>query len=189
MHSMLEKTTLLIKEIVSQILSLSSASNFIALFPRPDFKGLGYLPQVFFVFPKKGSVEEHLTSISSQRAVINPSNRRSEFVNYNVTANPEVITLHNATLSSLYEKVLLDNLRATPFANSVMEFNSNFIKMQFRERFRAGVYYTVYGPFIGFHETAIINSLKMRSTPFIDELDISLQIKVVQTFNFSNYKG
>nr|WKT13991.1 DUF792 family protein [Borrelia sp. BU AG58] len=50
---MLEKTTLLIKEIVNQILSLSSASNFIALFPRPDFKGLAYLPQVFLYFQKK----------------------------------------------------------------------------------------------------------------------------------------
>ncbi|AYE36832.1 hypothetical protein DB313_04860 (plasmid) [Borrelia turcica IST7] len=189
MFSILEKTTLLIREIVSQVLSLSSASNFIALFPRPDFKGLAYLPQVFFVFPKKGSVEEHLSSISSQRAVINIANRHSEFVNYNVTANPEVITLNNAVLSSLYEKVLLDNLRVTPFANSALEFNSNFVKMQFRERFKAGVYYTIYGPSIGFYETAIINSLKMKSTPFIDELDISLQIKIVKTFNFSSYKG
>nr|WKT13990.1 DUF792 family protein [Borrelia sp. BU AG58] len=127
--------------------------------------------------------------MSSQRAIINPANRRSEFVNYNVTSNPEIITLNNAILSSLYEKVLLENLRVTPFANSVLEFNSSFVKMQFRERFKAGFYYTVYGPFIGFHETAIINSLKMKSTPFIDELDISLQIKVVKTFNFATYKG
>ncbi|AWG43280.1 hypothetical protein CR532_04600 (plasmid) [Candidatus Borreliella tachyglossi] len=186
---MLEKTTLLIKEVINQILSLANVSNFIALFPRPDFNGLGYLPQVFFVFPKRGAVEENLSSISSDRAVINISSRRSEFVSYNITAKPEIITLNNAILSSIYDRVLLDHLRVTPFANSVLEFNSNFVKMQFRERFKSGIYYTIYGPVIGLHETAIISSLKLKSTPFIDELDISLQIKIAKTFNFLSYKG
>ncbi|AMR75918.1 DUF792 family protein [Borrelia hermsii] len=186
---MFEDVTLLIREVVNHVLSLSSSSNFIAIFPRPDFKGLAYLPQVFFIFPKLGAIEENLSSISSQRAIINLNTRRSEFVSYNVTANPEIISISNAILSAIYDKILIENLKTTPFANSALEFDSNFIKMQFREKFKAGIYYTIYGPSIGFHETAIINSLKIKSTSFIDELDISLQIKIVKTFNFFTYKG
>ncbi|UPA17007.1 DUF792 family protein (plasmid) [Borrelia coriaceae] len=184
-----EDVTALIKKVVDHVLSLSNSSNFIALFPRPDFKGLVYVPQVFFVFPKLGAIEENLSSISSQRAVINLSTRNSEFVSYNVTANPTMITISNAVLSSIYDKKLAENLKTTPFANSALEFDSNFIKMQFREKFKSGIYYTVYGPSIGFHETAIINSLKIKGTSFVDEIDISLQIKLVKTFNFLTYKG
>ncbi|AHH08982.1 DUF792 family protein (plasmid) [Borrelia anserina] len=186
---MFKDVTALILEVVNHILSLSSSSSYIALFPRPDFKGFLYLPQVFFVFPKAGAIEENLSSTSSQRAVVDLNTRHSEFISYNVTANPGIITITNGILSSIYDKVLIENLKLTPFANSVLEFSSNFVKMQFREKVKEGIYYTIYGPSVGFHETVIINSLKIKSTSFIDEVDVSLQIKIVKTFNFSTYKG
>ncbi|BDU63355.1 hypothetical protein BOFE_08950 (plasmid) [Candidatus Borrelia fainii] len=186
---MVKDVKLLIWEVVNHILSRASSSNFIALFPRPDFKELVYVPQLFFIFPKSGVIEESLSSVSSQHPIINLNTRRSEFVSYNVTATPEIITISNAILSSVYDKVLVDSLKRTPFANSALEFDSNFVKMQFRERFKAGIYYSIYGASIGFHETTIINSLSIKGTSFIDELNVSLQIKIVKTFNFLTYKG
>lgn len=41
------QTTRLIEDVVNQISSLASISNFVLLFPRLDFKGLGYIPQLF----------------------------------------------------------------------------------------------------------------------------------------------
>ncbi|WP_349236348.1 DUF792 family protein [Borreliella garinii] len=76
------QTTRLIEDVVNQISSLASISNFVLLFPRLDFKGLGYIPQLFFIFIKHDLIEENLSSISSDRAVIDFINTKSEYVNF-----------------------------------------------------------------------------------------------------------
>ncbi len=40
------------KDVTIQIFSLFGADNFLVLFPRPDLRGFGYVPQLFFVKPK-----------------------------------------------------------------------------------------------------------------------------------------
>ncbi|WKC84934.1 DUF792 family protein [Borreliella lusitaniae] len=184
-----KQTTKLIKEVVNQISSLVSISNFVLLFPRLDFKGLGYIPQLFFIFVKHDLIEENLSSISSQRAVIDFTNKKSEYVNFNITTRPEIVTINKGILSSIYDKTLLRVLRETPFMNSALEFNSNFIKMQFRNRFSLGVYYSMYSPSLGFHEVVSINSLKLKDTVYLEEVEVSLQVKICKTFNILTYKG
>ncbi len=73
--------------------------------------------------------------------------------------------------------------------NSVLEFNSNFIKMQFRQRFNLGIYYSMYSPSVGFHEVVSINLLKLKDTVYLEEVEVSLQVKICKMFNISTYKG
>lgn len=73
--------------------------------------------------------------------------------------------------------------------NSVLEFNSNFIKMQFRQRFNSGVYYRMYSSSVGFHEVVSINLLKLKDTVYLEEVEVSLQVKICKMFNISTYKG
>ncbi|WP_210753475.1 DUF792 family protein, partial [Borreliella valaisiana] len=70
----------------------------------------------------------------------------------NITSRPEIVIINKGTLSSIYDKTLIRALKETPFMNSVLEFNSNFIKMQFRQRFNLGIYYSMYSSSVGFHE-------------------------------------
>ncbi|WLN25702.1 DUF792 family protein (plasmid) [Borreliella valaisiana] len=184
-----KQATRLIEDIVNQISSLASISNFVLLFPRLDFKGLEYIPQLFFIFVKNDLIEENLSSISSDRAVIDFTNTKSEYVNFNITTRPEIVTINKGILSSIYDKTLLSVLKETPFMNSALEFNSNFIKMQFRQRFNLGVYYSMYSPSVGFHEVVSINSLKLKDTVYLEEVEVSLQVKICKTFNILNYKG
>ncbi|WKC87684.1 DUF792 family protein [Borreliella japonica] len=184
-----EQVTKLIENVVNQISSLASSSNFVLLFPRLDFKGLGYIPQLFFIFVKHDLIEENLSSVSSDRAVIDFTNTKSEYVNFNITTRPEIVTINKGILSSIYDKTLLRVLKETPFMNSALEFNSNFIKMQFRQRFNLGVYYSMYSPSVGFHKVVSINSLKLKDTVYLEEIEISLQVKICKTFNILTYKG
>ncbi|MBB6043280.1 DUF792 family protein (plasmid) [Borreliella yangtzensis] len=184
-----KQTTRLIEDVVNQISSLASISNFVLLFPRLDFKGLGYIPQLFFIFIKNDLIEENLSSISSDRAVIDFTNTKSEYVNFNITTRPEIISINKGILSSIYDKTLLRVLKETPFMNSALEFNSNFIKMQFRQRFNLGVYYSMYSPSVGFHEVVSINSLKLKDTVYLEEVEVSLQLKICKTFSILTYKG
>ncbi|ACL34811.1 DUF792 family protein (plasmid) [Borreliella garinii] len=183
------QTTRLIEDVVNQISSLASISNFVLLFPRLDFKGLGYIPQLFFIFVKHDLIEENLSSISSDRAVIDFINTKSEYVNFNITPRPEIVIINKGILSSIYDKTLIRALKETPFMNSVLEFNSNFIKMQFRQRFNLGIYYSMYSPSVGFHEVVSINSLKLKDTVYLEEVEVSLQVKICKMFNISTYKG
>ncbi|AJA90735.1 hypothetical protein OY14_04610 (plasmid) [Borreliella chilensis] len=184
-----EQATKLIKDVINQISSLVSISNFVLLFPRLDFKGLGYIPQLFFIFVKHDLIEENLSSVSSDRAVIDFTSTKSEYVNFNITPRPEIVTINKGVLSSIYDKTLIRALKATPFMNSALEFNSNFIKMQFRQRFNSGVYYSMYSPSVGFHEVVSINSLKLKDTVYLEEVEVSLQVKICKTFNILTYKG
>ncbi|WP_210372721.1 DUF792 family protein, partial [Borreliella garinii] len=84
--------------------------------------------QLFFIFVKHDLIEENLSSISSDRAVIDFTNTKSEYVNFNITTRPEIVTINKGILSSIYDKTLLSVLKETPFMNSALEFNSNFIK-------------------------------------------------------------
>ncbi|WP_038364104.1 DUF792 family protein, partial [Borrelia persica] len=46
------QVTSILKETFNQISSLFMDYNFLALMPRMDFKGLGYVPQIFCILPK-----------------------------------------------------------------------------------------------------------------------------------------
>ncbi|ASQ29656.1 hypothetical protein CDQ96_04420 (plasmid) [Borrelia miyamotoi] len=186
---MLNDITLFILELVNHVLGLAKSSNFIALFPRPDLKGLDYFPQIFFIYPKGSPIVESMSISSSQRSIVNLSTMRSEFINYNVTSNPKIISISEAILAPIHDHYLIENLTKTPFKNSILEFDLNFVKEQFREKFRAGTYYSLYNRSIGFHETAIVSSLRMTNTVFIDEIKMNIDIKIVKTFNYFTYKG
>ncbi|WP_024653719.1 DUF792 family protein [Borrelia persica] len=181
--------TSMILEVVNNTFSLAVSPNFIVLFPRPDFKGSVYVPQLFVILPKSKPPEESFSNISNEQAAVNVDSAQGEFFNYNVSSNPEIINISNGILSSVYDKGLVELLKKTSFANSVLEFDTNFVKLHFREKFKMGAYYSVYGPLLGFHEVAIINSLKFMDTAFIEEINVSLRIKILKTFNFFTYKG
>ncbi len=37
----------IVRDVTTQIFALFGADNFLVLFPRPDFRGFGYVPQLF----------------------------------------------------------------------------------------------------------------------------------------------
>ncbi|WLN24545.1 DUF792 family protein (plasmid) [Borreliella bavariensis] len=152
-------------------------------------KDLGTFSNCFFIFIKHDLIEENLSSISSDRAVIDFINTKSEYVNFNIAPRPEIVIINKGILSSIYDKTLIRALKETPFMNSVLEFNSNFIKMQFRQRFNSGIYYSMYSPSVGFHGVVSINLLKLKDTVYLEEVEVSLQVKICKMFNISTYKG
>ncbi|WP_419261234.1 DUF792 family protein, partial [Borreliella afzelii] len=73
----------IIKDVATQIFALFGADNFLALFPRPDFRGFGYVPQLFFIKPKTELISRTYNTSCSKRPVINYYDRKAEYVSYN----------------------------------------------------------------------------------------------------------
>ncbi len=48
----------IVKDVTIQIFALFGADNFLVLFSRPDLKGFGYVPQLFFVKPKNQLISQ-----------------------------------------------------------------------------------------------------------------------------------
>ncbi|WP_215539017.1 DUF792 family protein, partial [Borreliella bavariensis] len=61
----------IIKDVATQIFALFGADNFLALFPLPDFRGFGYVPQLFFIKPKTQLITRTYNTSCSKRPVIN----------------------------------------------------------------------------------------------------------------------
>ncbi|WP_417861693.1 DUF792 family protein [Borreliella andersonii] len=178
----------IVKDVTTQIFALFGADNFLVLFPRPDFRGFGYIPQLFFIKPKNELITRTYTTTYSKRPVINYYNRKSEHVSYNPTMIGENISLNGGVLTSLY-KEMLSMLKMTPFGNSMLRFDVHFAKEQLANRLQAQVPFSVYSPTFGLKELAIITSLTFKDTPFIDEIEVSLSMEIVKTFSLEKYKG
>ncbi|UPA09607.1 DUF792 family protein (plasmid) [Borrelia nietonii YOR] len=177
----------LIKDISTQIFSLFGNHNFIVLFPRPDLKGMGYLPQLFFIKPKDELITRTYNTSCSKRPVINYYTRKSEYVSYNPTLTGEFISLPKGILTNLY-KEMLTPLKLTPFGNSLLEFDSNLAKEQLAERLQAQVPFTAYSPSFGMKDLVVINSITFKDTPYIDEVEVSLNMEVIKTFVLKKFK-
>ncbi|WP_434757176.1 DUF792 family protein (plasmid) [Borrelia puertoricensis] len=178
----------IIKDTVTQIFALFSTDNFIVLFPRPDLKGLGYLPQLFFIKPKFELITRTYNTTCSKRPVINYYLRKAEYVSYNPVLTGEVIALNGGVLTSLYKNMLAP-LKLTPFGNSLLEFDSNLVKEQLAGRLQAQVPFTAYSPTFGIKELVVITSLTFKDVPFIDEVELNLNMEVIKTFYLDKYKG
>lgn len=178
----------IIKDVATQIFALFGADNFLALFPRPDFRGFGYVPQLFFIKPKAQLITRTYNTSCSKRPVINYYDRKAEYVSYNPVMTGEHISLNGGVLTSLY-KEMLSPLKNTVFVNSLLRFDSHLVKEQLANRLQAQVPFTIYSPTFGLKELAIITSLTFTDTPFIDEVEVSLSIEVVKTFTLEKYKG
>ncbi|WP_418906410.1 DUF792 family protein [Borreliella tanukii] len=178
----------LIRDITIQLFALFGADNFLLLFPRPDFKGFGYVPQLFFIKPKTELITRTYNTSCSKRPVINYYDRKAEYVSYNPVMTGEHISLNGGVLTSLY-KEMLSPLKKTVFGNSLLRFDAHLVKEQLANRLQAQVPFTIYSPTFGFKELAIITSLTFKDTPFIDEVEVSLSIEVVKTFTLEKYKG
>lgn len=178
----------IVKDVTTQIFALFGVDNFLVLFPRPDFRGFGYIPQLFFIKPKNELITRTYTTTYSKRPVINYYNRKSEHVSYNPTMIGENISLSGAVLTSLY-KEMLSMLKMTPFGNSMLRFDVHFAKEQLANRLQAQVPFSVYSPTFGLKELAIITNLTFKDTPFIDEIEVSLSMEIVKTFTLEKYKG
>ncbi len=178
----------IVKDVTTQIFALFGADNFLVLFPRPDFRGFGYIPQLFFIKPKNELITRTYTTTYSKKPVINYYNRKSEHVSYNPTMIGENISLSGGVLTSLY-KEMLSMLKMTPFGNSMLRFDVHFAKEQLANRLQAQVPFSVYSPTFGLKELAIITSLTFKDTPFIDEIEVSLSMEIVKTFTLEKYKG
>lgn len=172
----------LIKDVCNQVFSLFHDSSFLVLFPRMDFKGLGYVPQLFFIHPKRDLLISSISVTTTDKPTINYLHRNAKYASYNIISQPQVITLNKAILTSV-PSMLLSYLKRSIFFNYVLTFESNLIKEQLKERVMAGVPFTIYSPSIGFHELAVITSLNTNSTPYIDEVEISCSLKIIKTFN------
>ncbi|AWG43351.1 hypothetical protein CR532_05270 (plasmid) [Candidatus Borreliella tachyglossi] len=178
----------LIKATVNQVFSFFSSGNFIVLFPRMDLKGFGYIPQLFFIEPKGDLIIRTYSTSCSKRPVINYYTRKAEYVTYNPVLNSEVISITGGVLTSIY-KEMLSPLKMTPFGNSLLQYDSNFVKEQLANRIEAGVPFTAYSPTFQFKELVILTSVTFKDTPYIDEIEINLNIEVVKTFTLNEYKG
>ncbi|WP_410050250.1 DUF792 family protein, partial [Borreliella garinii] len=157
----------IIKDVATQIFALFGADNFLALFPRPDFRGFGYVPQLFFIKPKAQLITRTYNTSCSKRPVINYYDRKAEYVSYNPVMTGEHISLNGGVLTSLY-KEMLSPLKNTVFGNSLLRFDSHLVKEQLANRLQAQVPFTIYSPTFGLKELAIITSLTFTDTPFID---------------------
>ncbi|WP_418905391.1 DUF792 family protein (plasmid) [Borreliella turdi] len=178
----------IVKNVTTQIFALFGADNFLVLFPRPDFRGFGYVPQLFFVKPKNQLISRTYNTSCSKRPVINYYDRKAEYVSYNPVMTGENISLSGGVLTSLY-KEMLSPLKMTVFGNSLLRFDTHLVKEQLANRLQAQVPFTIYSPTFGLKELAIITSLTFTDTPFIDEVEVSLSIEVVKTFTLEKYKG
>ncbi|WP_418906416.1 DUF792 family protein (plasmid) [Borreliella tanukii] len=178
----------LIRDITIQLFALFGADNFLLLFPRPDFKGFGYVPQLFFIKPKTELITRTYNTSCSKRPVINYYDRKAEYVSYNPVMTGEHISLNGGVLTSLY-KEMLSPLKKTVFGNSLLRFDAHLVKEQLANRLQAQVPFTIYSPTFGFKELAIITNLSFKDTPFIDEVEVSLSMEVVKTFTLEKYKG
>ncbi|WP_373589070.1 DUF792 family protein [Borreliella afzelii] len=178
----------IIKDVATQIFALFRADNFLALFPRPDFRGFGYVPQLFFIKPKTELITRTYNTSCSKRPVINYYDRKAEYVSYNPVMTGENISLSGGVLTSLY-KEMLSPLKMTVFGNSLLRFDAHLAKEQLANRLQAQVPFTIYSPTFGLKELAIITSLTFKDTPFIDEVEVSLSIEVIKTFAPEKYKG
>ncbi|AEL70268.1 conserved hypothetical protein (plasmid) [Borreliella afzelii PKo] len=178
----------IIKDIVTQLFTLFGADNFLLLFPRPDYRGFGYVPQFFFIKPKTELISRSYNTSCSKRPTINYYDRKAEYVSYNPVMTGEHISLSGGILTSMY-KDMLSLLKKTIFGNSLLRFDSHLVKEQLANRLQAQVPFTIYSPTFGLKELAIITNLTFKDTPFIDEVEVSLSIEVVKTFKLEKYKG
>uniref|UniRef100_UPI001C0277CB DUF792 family protein n=1 Tax=Borreliella bavariensis TaxID=664662 RepID=UPI001C0277CB len=87
-----EETSQLIKDIGTQLLALFRADNFLLLYPRPDFRGFGYVPQLFFIIPKTQLISRSYNTSYSKRPVINYYDRKAQYVSYNPVMTGEHIS-------------------------------------------------------------------------------------------------
>ncbi|WP_241766215.1 DUF792 family protein [Borrelia crocidurae] len=175
---------------MNQVFSLAPNSSFMVLFPRLDLRGFGYVPQIFYIHPKHDVLISSISANTTDKAVINQYDRKSTYTSYNVISEPQTLSINRAILTSM-AKIMVEPLKKTVFGNTVLEFDSNLAKAQLKERVSSGVYFNIYSPSIGFHETAVITSLITNDSPYIDEVEVSLTIKILKTFNIasSSYMG
>ncbi|AYE37095.1 hypothetical protein DB313_06220 (plasmid) [Borrelia turcica IST7] len=178
----------IVKASINQVFSLFGNDNYIVLFPRMDLKGFGYIPQLFFIKPKGELLSRTYNTSCSKRPVINFATRKAEYVSYNPVMTGETIALSGAVLTSVY-KEMLEPLKSTPFGNSLLEFDSSFVKEQLANRIEAQVPFSAYSPTFGLKELVVLTSVSFKDTPFIDEVEISINIEVIKTFAISSYKG
>ncbi|WP_434757558.1 DUF792 family protein (plasmid) [Borrelia puertoricensis] len=178
--------TNILKETFNEISTVFMAYNFLSLCPRMDFKGLGYVPQGFFILPKSELISTTYTTTCSKRPVIDYYTRKAEYVSYNPTFTGEVITLNNAVLTSAY-KELLNFSTNTAFGKLIFPYTSNLAKQQLVNRVEESVPFSLYSPTLGFRSIVAITSLTLKDTVYLDEVEISLTLEVLKTFNL--YKG
>ncbi|WP_424632740.1 DUF792 family protein [Borreliella lusitaniae] len=178
----------IVKDVTTQIFALFGADNFLVLFPRPDLRGFGYIPQLFFIKPKNELITRTYNTSCSKRPVINYYDRKAEYVSYNPVMTGENISLNGAVLTSLY-KEMLSPLKMTPFGNSMLRFDAHLVKEQLANRLQSQVPFSIYSPTFGLKELAIITNLTFKDTPYIDEIEVSLSIEIVKTFSLEKYKG
>ncbi|WP_420025342.1 DUF792 family protein (plasmid) [Borreliella yangtzensis] len=183
-----EEIRQLFKDVSTQVFSLFGADNFLVLFPRPDLRGFGYVPQLFFIKPKTQLISRTYNTSCSKRPTINYYDRKAEYVSYNPVMTGEHISLNGGVLTSLYKEMLYP-LKMTVFGNSLLRFDVHLVKEQLANRIQAQVPFTIYSPTFGLKELAIITSLSFKDTPFIDEVEVNLSIEIVKTFTLEKYKG
>ncbi|AMR76195.1 DUF792 family protein [Borrelia hermsii] len=180
------QVTSILKETFNEISSVFMAYNFLSLCPRMDFKGLGYVPQGFFILPKTELISTTYTTTCSKRPVIDYYTRKSEYVSYNPTFTGEVITLNNAVLTSAYKELLKFSAN-TAFGKLIFPHTSNLAKQQLINRVEESVPFSFYSPTLGFRGIVAITSLTLKDTVYLDEVEISLTLEVLKTFSI--YKG
>ncbi len=124
-----EEIRQLIKDISTQLFALFRTDNFLLLYPRPDLKGLGYVPQLFFIKPKTQLISRTYNTNCSKRPVINYYNRKAEYVSYNPIMVGEHISLSGRVLTYMYKHMFLI-FKTTIFGNCLLYFDSHLVKEQ-----------------------------------------------------------
>ncbi|WP_445436392.1 DUF792 family protein [Candidatus Borreliella tachyglossi] len=186
----IEENSKLIMEISNQVLTLLGGGSWIALYPRLDFYGLGFIPQLFFITPVYEYIEVSTGQEGSTYPIINPVTRNLQNASYNIYGKPYTITLNNGNLTSFYEKLIFkEALKRLPLFNKIFRETKSLVKKQLEERVKAGVPFSFYSPTVGYINYTKIPRLVTRPTEFEDTYSISITVEEIEVgyledFNF-----
>ncbi|QMU99797.1 DUF792 family protein (plasmid) [Borrelia sp. A-FGy1] len=172
----------LILEICNQIIVLfGSGSNWMALYPRLDFLGLGFIPQLFLISATNEYIEISTGQDGATYPVINPVTRNLQNASYNIYGKPYTITLNEGILTSFYEKIIFDEaLKRIPAFNAVFRETKTLVRKQLEERVKAGVPFSFFSPLTGYIGYTKIPRLVSRPTEYEGTYNISITIEEIE---------
>ncbi|AYE37010.1 hypothetical protein DB313_05785 (plasmid) [Borrelia turcica IST7] len=181
-YTFIKANSKLILEICNQIILLfGRGSNWMALYPRLDFYGLGFIPQLFLISATNEYMEISTGQDGSSYPVINPVTRNLQNASYNIYGKPYTITLNEGILTSFYEKIIFDeSLKRIPALNAILRETKSLVRKQLEERVKAGVPFSFFSPLTGYIPYTKIPRLVSRPTEYEGTYNVSISIEEIE---------
>ncbi|WKC58460.1 DUF792 family protein [Borrelia sp. P9F1] len=180
-YTFIKANSKIILEICNQIILLfGRGSNWMALYPRLDFYGLGFIPQLFLISATNEYMEISTGQDGASYPIINPLTRNLQNASYNIYGKPYTISLNDGILTSFYEKIIFDEtLKRIPALNAVFRETKSLVRKQLEERVKAGVPFSFFSPLTGYIAYTKIPRLVTRPTEFEGTYNVSISIEEI----------